>query len=221
VNDMEPTEGTPQALAAARTTTTPTQWDDLADIKRIILAVCGAWLRVLSAPSVATFTAEIPEASWERIGVGLGLTAAAWATRDVLLGNVDRAVGSGIFHAALALLVSGVLYVAARVVARGTSTFKTQTHLYVLYHAPLSCTLAVIGLAPAFGGIATVVAAPLLSLYGLILSYLMLRAAHAIGRGRAAMAMLTLLLVIVATALLVVLFLIAVTAAIASLVSHL
>lgn len=190
-------------------------------VRRLVATVCGKWLRVLAAPRVPTFTVEMQYASWEQIGVGLGLIALAWMVSEALRNHVESALSTGIFHAALALVASGVLFVAARTVGRGIGDYKTQTHLYLLYHAPLSCTLAVIALAPVYGGVGVLILSPFLSLYGVVLSYFMLQAAHRINRRRSFLTLLVLFLIAVLITLLVILFLLIVIAAIGALLSHL
>jgi hypothetical protein len=218
---MRPTEDLPKQLPVVQPRITSSTWSDPSAIRRLVALVCSKWLRVLAAPRASTFTVEMQYASWEQIGIGLGLIGVAWMASEALRNHVDNALSTGVFHATLALLASGVFFVAARTVGRGIGDYKTQTHLYLLYHAPLSITLAVIALTPAYGGVAVVILSPFLSLYGLILSYFMLQAAHRITRRRAFLTLLVLVLIAVAITLLVILFLLIVIAAVASLLSQL
>lgn len=196
------------------------QWSSLSAIAGSVAAVCTTWTRVLAAPRVSTFAGEIPEASWDRMGVGLGLIALAWMASDALRNHVEHAAGSGVFHAALALIASGVLFLLARTVGRGMGDFTTQTHLYLLYHAPLSCALAVVAMVPGAGGLVALILAPFATLYGAVLTYFMLQAAHRMSGRRAFLTLLTLFLIMLAIALLVILVLIVLLAAIGALLSH-
>lgn len=187
------------------------------DLGTLVASICHAWPRALAAPHVATFAAERATASWEAIGVGLAFIAGAWILDDFLKHGADASLRSGTFHAGLALLSSGALFVAARTVGRGTGDYKTQTHLYLLYHAPLSIALAITGLAPGVGALAALVAAPLVTLYGLVLSYPMLQAAHGIGGGRALRTIVALVVVCALIAMVALILIAAVVAALAAL----
>jgi hypothetical protein len=218
---MKSTEDPVPQLPAVQPRLGSRRWSDMFAPCQLIALVCSKWLRVLAAPRVSTFTGEMQYASWEQIGAGLGLIGTVWMISAALRNQADSALSTGVFHATLALVASGVLFVAARTVGRGIGDYRTQTHLYLLYHAPLSCTLAVIALTPLYGGVAVLLLAPFLSLYGVVLSYFMLRAAHRINRRRAFLTLLVLFLIAVAITLLVILFLLVVIAAIGALLSHL
>lgn len=214
-------QGEPQQHLPLVQSTRSNEWHGASTVGQIVGAVCGAWLRVLAAPRVVTFVRETATASWEWIGVNLGLIGLVWTLSHAVRDGMEGALRSGVYHAALALLASGAIYVVARTIGRGAGTFRTQTHLYLLYHAPLSCALAILTLGPGLGNLVTVVAAPILTLYGVVLSYFMLQAAHAMDRRHALLTLLTLFLVALAVALLVILSIILVAAALAALVSHL
>jgi hypothetical protein len=218
---MRSTEDPVKQLPAVQPRFGSRSWSNISALRQLVALVCSKWLRVLAAPRVSTFRVEMQYASWEQIGVGLGLIGFAWMASAALRNHVDSALSTGVFHAMIALVASGVFFVAARTVGRGIGDYKTQTHLYLLYHAPLSCTLAVVALTPVYGGVAVLILAPALSLYGVILSYAMLRAAHGISRRRAFLTLLVLFLIALAIALLVILFLLIVVAAIGALLSHL
>lgn len=218
---MRSTEDPSKQLPAVQPRFGSSNWRDLSALRRLVSLVCSKWLRVLAAPRVATFRVEMQYASWEQIGVGVGLIGFAWMASATLRNHVESALATGVFHAMLALVASGVLFVAARTVGRGIGDYRTQTHLYLLYHAPLSVTLAVIALTPVYGGVAVLILAPFLSLYGVVLSYVMLQAAHRISRRRAFLTLLVLFLIVLAIALLVILFLLIVIAAVGALLSHL
>jgi hypothetical protein len=191
------------------------------DLGARVAAVCGAWPRVLAAPRVATFAAERARASWDAIGVGLALIAAAWVGAALLRHGADAALRAGAFHAGVALLSSGALFIAARVAGRGRGDYTTQTHLYLLYHAPLSIALAVVSVMPVGGTLATLIAAPLVTLYGLVVSCPMLQAAHGLSRGQAIRSLVALVAVAALLTLLALALVAAVVAAVAALVTHL
>src|SRR5438270_10318636 len=91
VNAMRSTEDPPKHVPAVQPRIGSSNWSDLSAIRRLVSIVCSKWLRVLAAPRVSTFRAEMQYASWDQIGVGLGLITLAWMASDVLRNHVENA----------------------------------------------------------------------------------------------------------------------------------
>ncbi len=152
--------------------------------------IFAKWLKVLTRPSVATFASEIPAASWGITILGV-LIYTVFSTLVFILGVVPARRISNPFiflegalyvYTAIALiLVTGLIYVIAKVAGNDTGDFATQTYLYSLYTIPLAITATLLGLVPGFGDVALFAAV----IYGLLLTYYMVQAAHRLNPGSA------------------------------------
>ncbi len=162
-----------------------------------LLGTFAAWLRVMTHPSVDTFTAESANATWGAVILGavvegiflftlLLITALNTSVLSSAIGELFRLtlIGMAIVVAGF-LFRSVVLYVMARRTQGGDGNFKVQTYLYSLLFFPISIladvllTLSVVAATPPNLFLYVLVIALLaLSIYSLALTYLMLKAAH-------------------------------------------
>lgn len=190
------------------------------DVGAMAGALWQKWMAVLTRPSVDTFAAEVANASWPAIWLNTAVIAVAWALSDLVRHGFGAFIASGIYHGALPLVASGILFLVARVVAKGTGSYETQTYLYLLYQAPIWVALAVLNVIPFVGALLGVIATPLLAIYGLVLTYYMLQPAQRIDSSGALKTVLVLVAIGVVLALIVILLIALLFAALFAALMH-
>jgi hypothetical protein len=176
---MSPTAGAPFSLEA------------------LLRSLFQSYKRVLMHPSVATFDAELPAASWPAIWVGAAIFAVAW-TIFALVGNL---LNPGLFESAPSIgtdlgvfiaffiaffLYVGVYYLIARMFG-GRAPFLTFAYAISLVVVPIDLINALAFLIPVMGAL-VVVAGGLYALYLLVLAT---QSAQSVNAGRAAAIVLT------------------------------
>jgi len=164
--------------------------------------IFAKWLKALTRPSVATFASEIPAANWGITILGVLIFAVFYflliisgliRREDTLAGIFLRAqpietiaIYGFITNMIGLLLGAVVMYMIAVANSNGRGAIATHTYLYSLYAIPLAIIAHLLALIPGFGKWADGYG-PLLApvIYGLFLSYYMVRAAYRLNPGSA------------------------------------
>lgn len=150
-------------------------------------ALVQSYWNVLTHPSVATFDAELPATSQQRMFIGAGIVAVALALLQTIinwqltggpnvLGFLFYAiVGFGAFFFAVAVYQ----FIAKRF--GGTASFQTYAYALTLANAPIFVLEAIAALIPLLGLL--LIAG--LGLYGLYLAVLATKSVHRLDTGKA------------------------------------
>lgn len=134
---------------------------------------------VLTHPSVATFDAELPAASWQAVWIGAAIMAIAWAIGSFIVGleqstvyssgpSLGSALGIFVVFVIAFFFASAVYHLIAKMFG-GTASFLTYTYAVSLVVVPLD-TVAGLALIIPVLGILAVFAAGLYGLYLLVLA---------------------------------------------------
>ncbi|PZS06130.1 MAG: hypothetical protein DLM69_00395 [Candidatus Chloroheliales bacterium] len=158
-------------------------------------SILSKWLKVLTRPSVATFASEVPAANWVTTFLGVLIYAvfsvlvfitimgiAPWSgARRISPSFVYLDIALYVSTAIALILVAWLIYGLAQASGKGTGNFVTQTYLYSLYTIPLAIFANLLALVPVLD-----IYAPLAAvIYGLLLTYYMVQAAHRLNSGSA------------------------------------
>lgn len=142
-------------------------------------------------PNVATFEAELPAATWQRVWAGAIIWAAAWAIGLALSSLVNRTAYSegpsfGILIGAFVVFVGafffgvGVMQLIAKLF-QGSASFRTYAYALSLALVPVTAIGAVAFIIPGLGALLFFAA----QLYGIYLCVLATQAAHRVTVGKA------------------------------------
>jgi hypothetical protein len=197
------------------------------DVLSGLRALPGQWRRVLTHPSVASFQAEQPRASWAMLWtmlIGYAILAAllgvigAALTNSVQtfpgLSSQQAILVKGITTDAsgLGVLISipvgfflgqGILFGLAKLFG-GSGTFLDQGYLSLLYIVPLDLASTVLRFLPLLGGLIALA----IAIYEIFLQIYVIQAAHRLSGGKATAVVLLPVAIAIVLIVLVILWLI-------------
>ena len=163
-------------------------------------AIWQKWLNVTTKPGVASFARELPTANWRDIwlsliGLGIlsaitGAIAALYTGQTITIPRTDGTTTTwhipagaswfAIISVPLAFFIGvAILFVVAKLFG-GTGTFLEQSYAMALFYVPIQAVIAILGLVPFFGGLATFV----LGIYEIVLAVFAIAASQRLSTGR-------------------------------------
>jgi hypothetical protein len=174
---------------------TSTRADTVHSLSRTLPQLPQRYFNALAKPSVATYTADIGDASWSLVWIQL----LAWAILDAMLGllvnfmyppatgttfstlfSLTTSIGLIGVVPLLFFLLMGIVYLLAKAFG-GQGTFLEQCNSSLYIQAPLGIFSKLLALIPVVGRILNSV----LSLYGIVLQVFVIMAVHRLSRGKA------------------------------------
>ncbi len=144
-----------------------------------LMDVVNSWITSLTKPSVATYAAEVPRATQNRLIMSVGIVTVIAALAG-LLGGVFGPLGviggfiTALITTPLGFLVGVAAYYAGAKIMKGTGTFLEHAWVWSTIWAPVTIISSIVGIIPILGGIVSFI----IGLVALYFYYLSIQAVH-------------------------------------------
>lgn len=160
------------------------------NIQDLLRELFQKYRTVLTHPSVATFDAVLPAATWQAVWIGAAIMALAWAIGSFIVGleqstayssgpSLGSALGIFVVFFIAFFFASAVYHLIAKLFG-GTASFLIYTYAISLVVVPLDTVAGLALIIPVLGILAVFAA----GLYGLYLLVLATQAAHRLPAGK-------------------------------------